>query len=258
MSAALTKEKRDLIIAMSLGDGCLHNNGQLMISHSSAQSEYLYYKYSLLKSILAKPKERVYFHKQANKSISEYYTQSKRLKFIRILKKALYADGKKTLTRKFLNRIGLLGLAILWMDDGNRWIRYSEKKNSWDVSGRLFLCVNKEQSQLFIDFMKENYGIESYMLVKGRYKHSKEPYYTIMFNGRQLQKLSNLLRPYIIPSMEYKINPEIVGEDNNDKNPMICSYLEMIRKDEVGSTPLKAQLRRSAKLVEMQEDIVQS
>lgn len=252
MGSALTKESRGLLIAMSLGDGYIHDNGQLMLSHCNQQYEYIYHKYSLIKSVCSLPRLKQYFHTQIQKEVKEYTVQTRRLKFLRLFKRILYPFGKKTISKKILTRIGLPGLAILWMDDGNRWIRFREKRNSVDVAGRLFLCINKEQSQLFIDWIQEEYGISSYMIVKG--KRQQEPYYTIMFNGRQLQKLSNLLRPHIIPSMEYKINPIIVGQDGKDKDPSDCSYREMIRQDEIGSTPLKAQIVRSACLAKARRD----
>jgi hypothetical protein len=253
MGSALTKEDRNNLIAMSIGDGHIHPNGQLMISHGLDQYDFCYYKYSLIKSVCSVPKLRKYFHNQVQKEVKEYYMQTKRLKFLRLFRKILYPFGKKRISIKILNRIGLQGLAILWMDDGNRWIRFRPNHyNSWDVSGRLFLCLDKDQSQLFLDWIKEEYNIDGYMVVKGENNYGK--YYTIMFNGRQLQKLSNLLRQYIIPQMEYKINPIIVGQDGKEKDSKICSYKEMIRIDEVGSTPLKAQIVRSARLAKARRD----
>lgn len=242
MGNALTKESRNLLIAMSLGDGYIHDNGQLMIKHCTQQYEYIYHKYSLIKGVCSLPKLRKYYHNQLGREVEEYNIQTKRIKFLRLIKKVLYPYGVKTITYKVLKRIGVQGLAILWMDDGNRWIRH--RRNSWDVAGRLFLCVDKQQSQVFIDWLKDTHNIDSYMIKKGSRKDI--PYYTIMFNGRQLQKLSNLIRSYIIPQMEYKINPVIVEQGDTWKDPSICSYKDMIREDEKGSTPLKAQIVRSA------------
>lgn len=259
MGSTLTKKDRNNLIAMSLGDGYVHPNGQLMITHGLNQYNLIYYKYNLIKSVCSLPKLKKYYHSQHKRTVKEYYIQTKRLKFLRLFRKILYPFGKKVLSIKILNRIGIQGLAILWMDDGNRWIRF--RKNKYDIAGRLFLCLNKEQSQLFIDWIKQTYDINSYKIKKGTYKNTKEDYYTIMFNGRQLQKLSNILRPYIIPQMEYKINPIIVDQNEQSKDSSECSYKEMIRQDEIGSTPLKAQIVRSAKLankIQKQEEIVQT
>jgi len=196
----LSKQDRDLLIAMSIGDGHINSYGQLSINHCEKQEDYLRYKANLLKKILYSDVRRSkIYHKQCKKDIVQFHLSSRRVKFLKVLRKVLYPNNKKTITRKLLNRVTEQGLAIWWMDDGNRNIQYRNGKIKY-IMYRLYTCVTKELNRMILDWFKEKWDLNGYIC-----KHGNQ--FIICFGSSEGKKLSNIIRPYIIDSMQYKINP---------------------------------------------------
>ena len=50
MKSKITKQSRNLLIAMILGDGCATKRGQFMMTHGECQLEYLTWKVKLLEN----------------------------------------------------------------------------------------------------------------------------------------------------------------------------------------------------------------
>ena len=196
----LSKKDRDLLIAMCFGDGCINTNGQLMINHCEQQEDYLKYKASLIKKILASDvRKSKSFHKQLQRDVVQVHLSSRRVKFLKVLRKVLYPNNKKTFSKRLLNRIDPLGLAIWWMDDGNRNVQFRNGKVKY-IMYRLYTCVNKETNQMILDWFKERWNLSGYIA-----KHGNQT--IICFGTSEGRKLSDIIRPYIIDSMKYKISP---------------------------------------------------
>lgn len=202
----LSKIDRDLLIAMSIGDGCVTKTGQLMMNHCEAQEEYLRYKANLIKKVLhSDVRKSKSYHKQCKKDIVQFHLVTRRVKFLKILRKVLYPNNQKTLTIKLLNRLSEQGLAIWWMDDGNRNVQHRDGKVKY-IMYRLYTCVSKELNQEILNWFKIRWNLNGYIA-----KHGNQ--YIICFGTSEGKKLSNIIRPYIIDCMQYKISPvEISGE----------------------------------------------
>lgn len=206
MAMRLSKIDRDLIIAMSIGDGCVTKTGQLMLNHCEKQEDYLRYKAGLIKKILCSDVRRSkQYHKQHKKDIVQYHLCSKRVKFLKVLRKVLYPNNQKTITRKLLNRINAQGLAIWWMDDGNRNVQYRDGKIKY-IMYRLYTCLDKDANQIILNWFKEKWDLNGYIS-----KHGKQ--FIICFGTSEGKKLSNIIREYVIDSMQYKISPVEMSGD---------------------------------------------
>ena len=97
-------------------------------------------------------------------------------------------------------------MTIWFMDDG------SNTKESFTLNTHSFL----RQEQLYIvDFLKNNYKITA-TLVKDRNK------FQIRINKSSYQKFINIIKPFIIPSMIYKIdNPRNDLSYNTTESPLL-------------------------------------
>lgn len=192
----INKEHRNLIIAMSIGDGHITKTGQLCLRHSTKQREYIKYKHNILTKIY-----KAHWFEGTDINGYSYITSKSRTDiFLKVLRRVMYKDSKKILTRKLLNRIDLRGLAIWWMDDGTKGIKYNKDRSK--IKGcvyRLCLCTTREQCQLVLDWLKDTYDI-SFGITKEKNNFS------ITCATRVGRKFSDLIRPYVIPSMQYKLS----------------------------------------------------
>lgn len=116
LKTRLNKTGRNLIIAMSIGDGCVHKQGYLDMNHCEAQKEYCYWKWQLLKNNGVKVgKFREW--KQVNgyskgKAVTKYGFQTSVSDFCKVLRRVEYGEGKTKYNKKLLKRLGAQGLAI--------------------------------------------------------------------------------------------------------------------------------------------------
>ena len=145
----IKKEDRNLLIAVALGDGYICKKGSLQINHSPRQKEYIEYKHSLV--------SKLYSCNLTTRKFSNGFDtiqfRTKQAPFLKVLRRVLYPSNKKTLNRKLLNRLDLRGLAIWWMDDGTKGIKYNKDRSKIKACVyRLCLCTTKEQCQIVIDW----------------------------------------------------------------------------------------------------------
>lgn len=203
----MNKENRGILIGLVLGDGHLkkfQKSGQqgskkpfyamLDIRHCAAQKEFIEYKSNLLHSILGGKKPKVSFI--INNGFPAYNIR-KTNTYFRILHSWIYFNKKKTFSRKILNMLTIKGISIWYMDDGNL---SAKKRNGKIHAYELFMNTyeDKTTNQTIIDYFKEVYGI-NFAQVKNKGS------YRLRCGTREARKFIELVRPYIIPSMNYKI-----------------------------------------------------
>lgn len=147
----LSKEQKSLLIGMLLGDGTISSNFVFKLSHSEAQREYLEWKVKLLNEYNFK-----------NNGIKEYisscgyntgknvlYSQMSINPTIKALRRTVYIP-KKTITRRLLNWLNPLGLAIWYMDDGCINVNTSKQRSSIQHTIKIATCVNEETVKLLL------------------------------------------------------------------------------------------------------------
>lgn len=186
---------------MLIGDGCLKVKPgpyyEYVICHSIKQKEYIEYKLNLFHSILGGKKPKLHYYKG---KLGESLRFSRCHKYFRLLHRRLYSkNGKKYITDKVLNRLTPHAIAIWYMDDGGL------KKNKHmgrvtSSSMHLFTYCSKEEAVRIVQYFNEKWGISPKAL-----KYYKKDQWNIVFNTSESRKLDELLKPYIIPSMLYKL-----------------------------------------------------
>lgn len=208
MKTKITKESRNLLIALLLGDGTISNNNVFKLSHCEEQRDYLEWKIEQLKEagLRSNGLKEYISVKGYNIGKKVYYTQLNIIPFIKVLRRVFYKPYKKLGNRKLLNRLDAKGVAIWYMDDGH--INY--RKTNGKVHGfyiKIATCMPKEELQIIIDYFKEVWNIDFYMFHEGK----KENSYSLCCGTKEGIKFINIVKPYVeqVPSMIHKIQYDL-------------------------------------------------
>lgn len=208
MKTKITKESRNLLIALLLGDGTISNNNVFKLAHCVEQKDYLEWKIKQLNEAGLKNNDiKEYISSKGfNVGKTVCYTQISIIPFIKVLRRVFYKPYKNIANRKLLNRLDARGLAIWYMDDGH--INYRKTGNK--IHGfyiKIATCLPKEDLQIIIDYFKEVWDIEFYMFHEGRKKDS----YSLCCGTKQGIKFIDLIKEYVnqVPSMKHKIQYDL-------------------------------------------------
>lgn len=217
MKTKITKESRNLLIGLLLGDGTISNNNVFKLAHCEQQLDYLEWKIKQLNnSGLRNNGVKEYISANGfNKGKKVYYTQLNIIPFVKVLRRVVYKPTKKLGNRKLLNRLSAREIAIWYMDDGH--INYRKTNNK--IHGfyiKIATCIPKEELQIVIDYFKEVWNIQFYMFHEGR----KENSYSLCCGTKEGIKFINIVKPYVeqIPSMKHKIEYDL-----SQRSRALCS-----------------------------------
>lgn len=208
MKTKITKESRNLLIGLLLGDGTISNNNVFKLAHCESQLDYLEWKVRQLNEAGLRNngiKEYVSI-KGFNIGKKVYYSQLNIIPFVKVLRRVFYKPYKKLGNRKLLNRLTAREIAIWYMDDGH--INYRKTKSI--VHGfyiKIATCLSKEELQIIIDYFKEVWNVQFYMFHEGK----KENSYSLCCGTKEGIKFINIVKPYVeqVPSMRHKIEYDL-------------------------------------------------
>ena len=208
MKTKITKESRNLLIGLLLGDGTICNNNVFKLSHCEEQKDYLEWKIKQLNNCgLRNNGLKTYVSSKGfNKGKIVYYTQLNIIPFIKVLRRVMYKPKKIIGNRKLLNRLSAKEIAIWYMDDGH--INY--RKTNGKVHGfyiKIATCLPKEELQIVIDYFKKVWDIQFYMFHEGR----KDNSYSLCCGTKEGIKFINIVKKYVeqVPSMKHKIEYDL-------------------------------------------------
>lgn len=217
LKTRLNKTGRNLIIAMSIGDGCISKKGYLTINHGETQKEYCLWKWSLLKQngvkvgVFRKTNDINGYSK--GKPVTQYRFQSSIMDFCKVLRRIEYENGRTKYNRKLLNRLGAQGLAIWIMDDGSLLRRSRINKDGIRTYSGFYITIstycNLQQADGIINYFKEEWGINPTKVFDKRQQS-----YIINFCAREGRKLIEIVKPYMCPHMMYKVIPDKIECEN--------------------------------------------
>ena len=215
MKSKITKESRNLLIGLLLGDGTISNNNVFKIAHSESQKDYLEWKIKQLKEAgIRNNGVKSYIKIKGYKTgVPVYYTQLNIIPFIKVLRKVFYKEKKILGNRKLLNRLDAKGIAIWYMDDGHINIRKTKDGRPMGFYIKISTCEPKQEVQTIIDFFKEQWNINFYMFHEGRNKDS----YSLCCGTKEGLKFIEIIKPYVlqVPSMLYKITYDLSQRKKN-------------------------------------------
>lgn len=215
MKSKITKESRNLLIGMLLGDGTISNNNVFKIAHSESQKDYLEWKVKQLKEAGIRNNGIKSYIKTKGYTIGVpvYYTQLNTIPFIKVLRRVVYKNKKILGNRKLLNRLDAKGIAIWYMDDGHINIRKNKEDRPMGFYIKISTCEPKEEVQTIIDFFKEQWNINFYMFHEGK----KEDSYSLCCGTKEGLKFIDIVKPYVlqVPSMIHKITYDLSQRKRN-------------------------------------------
>lgn len=195
---------------MLLGDGCLKTKKQTLrdgtistyyeyvICHSEKQKEYLDYKRDLFHSIVGGKKPNVHFEQS---KLGRSYRFSRCHRAFRLYHKRLYSNNnKKFFTQQVLDWLTPQAVALWYMDDGGVSPTYRKDGTISSCETRLATYCTKDQADLIVRWFEEKWGIRF-----KKHLHKKTQLWYLGLNTTEGAKFEELVRPYIIPSMFYKL-----------------------------------------------------
>lgn len=189
----ITTEMHEIIVGCLLGDGCIRKSEdkslqhRLQVFHSEEQKEYINWIHNKLKTI-CKSKAP----KKNDKGYYYFVTISH--KELTKLKQEFYPCGKKCIPENFIEYISPLMLAVWFMDDGSRC-----NKNCGQLHTE---CFTIEENQKIANAINSKYNLNVKQTIRNN-GYGKYPY--IYIPSESFKIFREIIRPYIIPTMMYKL-----------------------------------------------------
>jgi len=192
----LTSKQRQIIIGKLLGDGHLEtsNNGKtyrLKIEHSFKQKDYVDWCYQELKDwVLTKPQIK----KQTfnGKVYEKYWFNTLSHSSFRFYAHQFYPRDKKVIPKLIHRWLTPLSLAVWFMDDG------SIKSKNHRARILNTQCFSVKEIRRLIQILQTKFDLSC------KLRKQKEGY-QIMILAESANKFYNLIKEFIIPSMDYKL-----------------------------------------------------
>lgn len=194
----IENDLRQLLIGSLLGDGSFCSVGSttknmcLSIAHSVRQEEYLKFKVSILRKYKLSSSIQYRAVKKARykEEIKECRHKSRLHPIFTNIRTKYYDQyGHKRVHKEFVKDIDELGLAIWYMDDGY------VTKNSCIFSTCSFTLG---EQQILADILLKKFNLHFNIG-----KHDNSMY----LQARDFPKFVELIKSYVIPSMQYKLIP---------------------------------------------------
>ncbi len=188
----MNKIKQQIIMGSLLGDGCIHNGTttfRYVEAHSIKQQDYLMWKNKFLgynfKEFIKENKRYVKIDKGNKKELAKIYY-------------LFYKNNKKRVTKRILNKLEPLALAVWYMDDGH----YNYRGKTVDLYTLGFGLI---QNKLIKNWLKERFNLDCKIRKHGGKHRKGDKIHYISFSTSKGKKFLNIVKPYMPPSMNYKL-----------------------------------------------------
>lgn len=189
---------KQVVLGTLLGDAYMKNPKSYGVGHSLKQAAYLYHVAARMGDFVSAVSFK--FHKDGSRSLC-FWTH--RHTVFEPYFNCFYSQGKRKKNIRPPKDLGPEGLAYWYMDDGK-----------WRPHGA-DLCVGKvteEEREGLASLLRDNFGLD----VTVQCQNLAKGHYSLYITAESRPRFFEVISPYIIPSMEYKIvggGPGIVGHD---------------------------------------------
>lgn len=188
-SVVLSEDQEALVVGSALGDGATRN-GSVRFGHSLSQEEYLRWKYAGMGTLSDKLREAshgVFFETTPlNNPVVESAPWGKK-------------SIRAALTDQFLSRINLKAVAVWYMDDAN----FSGSFSRWGNGKATISCKSFTENDL--------HRLANRLVEIGLPRPTLAARKRLMWSGDACGALQTALARYIVPSMQYKLHPDLRG-----------------------------------------------
>jgi len=192
----LSSMQESVLIGSLLGDGTLRLgkkaiNVNFKAEHGLKQKDYLWWKYKVFRNwVFTEPKLSYRYNKNGERYLKSWWFHTVRHPILTKYWKEFYKNGKKVIPNSVGKYLDPIVLAIWIMDDG------SFNRNAIDISTYSFGLKEIEKLK---DTLGKKFGIVA------KYYKDRNKGYRLYFSVSQTKILIRFIRPFIIPSMLYKV-----------------------------------------------------
>jgi len=192
-SLKLNELQRKILVGVLLGDAHLEtqNNGRtyrVKFEYSFSHKEYAYHLYEIFKEwVLTEPQLK------CDKIHNNIWFQTVSHPAFRFYAHQFYKDGKKSIPVRIMHRLlSEISLAYWYMDDGS--IKSNESK------GVIFntQAFSEKEVEVLCEVLNNRFGLIAS-------KRKQKEGWQIYISGNSYEKFTEIVLPYIVPSMMYKI-----------------------------------------------------
>ena len=133
-------------------------------------------------------------------------------------------------TRKILERLDTLGLAIWYADDGTTVLIGKNEKTGGSKRRRFQICTDRyseKEVDVIIEYFRNVYG---YNVSKKRRRDNE---FRVQINGKDAQKFLKMIYPYFeeyFPSLLYKMDLGYRGSSLENEAYVLPSYKDLFSK----------------------------
>jgi len=197
-SLKLTKQQREVIVGLMLGDGHLESQDKgrtyrLKVEYSAVQKEYVDWLFEIFKDWVRTPPQLKIKIRPSGFAVKTIYFQTYSHGALRFYGHQFYSkEGKKVIPKIINKLLTPLALAIWFMDDGS-WKSENHQTYIIHVNGYSRADLLKIQKTLLHKF-----GIETFL-------HRQYENWRIYIKTSSAQRFRSLVEKFIIPSMKYKL-----------------------------------------------------
>ena len=212
LKSLFPEDQLQLILGSLMGDARLEcrsksirakHTARLRIHQSDKQKDYVFWKHEKLKDLVLKGPRltKVWHDAKRNKDHFSWYFHTQSSESLGLIHKMFYQNNVKIVPNDLLEILNPFGLAIWYMDDG------SNNGRNITLNTHSFSVFEQKVLQ---NFLLNKFGVLT-TLVKDRSK------YKIAIGSYEYSKFMKIVRPFVIPSMSYKVfsprNDLIVSND---------------------------------------------
>jgi len=199
---ALPSELKEIAIGMILSDACMYkksNHALIKFEQGYIQKEFLIQLFSLFKSycFMVEPGKRIDLYGERKGLIKSFWFKTFSFYSFDEIWNLFYIKSNdkaiKTIQEDLiLNHLTDRGLAYWIMGDGS----LNKDKKTMILHTQSY---TKTENLILSRELNEKFGFRSEVILH------KKKYFVVKFNSKDALTLHNLIKPYIIESMKYKI-----------------------------------------------------
>lgn len=224
----LTERQKQIILGTMMGDGGKASPSSIRCKQSLKQKDYLLWKFEELKNIAShhslqeehcndprfkNPISSIRFYTHANSYVESVISE-------------LYPEGVKIVTNDYLNKLDALAVAVWFQDDGSTDWNHRSLELGTNPKPCSFLYTQsftKSECLLICEWFKNKFDIESTVAEKMS-QLSGNIGYVVTFNCDNTEKLIDLVKDHMHPSMKYKVCLESYLAYSGREIPELAKY----------------------------------
>lgn len=193
----LTDRQKDILVGSLLGDGrleCRSKSGtaRLRVHHADSQSDLVDWKYQNFRDlVVCAPWSTDWLDKRFQRMYRSWFFHTVTTELFKPSLTRFYPFGKKIIPTDIVQDLTPLTVAVWIMDDG------CLSNNSLILNTQSFVF---EEQRLLLEAMKQRYQISGLI-------NRDRSNYRLRFSRTETIKLSRVVRPHIIESLQSKIVP---------------------------------------------------